>query len=274
MDKNSKKSRKGRKKEIINLEQRVGILEEEEYLKENWYPLVFALSTEDYMDLPHYSKGFAPNVLLFHYQKVNFPNVDPSITYMGIDSAKLEEKFFSGACYLDQVKLENGKTMFVEKVDRNPENEEDFGLELVPKRKIILTSVNISRISFSDLLKVTIHNYEEKYRGRHVYSMREIREIHKRGNLTPFEKVREWKKIRYCPGVYETTGKHTYLSVKGTYETVEEHNRCKRFESCEECLRDEAYYKEEHERSSIIDGYRPYLSSWDGDDMVKRIGTR
>ena len=260
MDKNNKKSRWGLRKEKINIKQCVRTLEEVEPLEETWYPLVFALTKEDLKKLRDGTLSSSLSELLSsYYQEVTFPNIDSSITYLGLDATKIEEKFFSGTCYLNQIKLKTGKTKFVQKVCRNPEHKGEIRLELVLKRKTILNATDTVSITFSDLLSDAIYDYDKQKRKNHIYSEKEIQEIHERGNLTPLEKAREWNNFGICaPGDYASSAK----------------NRYHEFKNCEECLLDYAYNKREYEPiEKHLKVIYPFREDSIG-NKVKKIGTR
>lgn len=87
-------------------------------------------------------------------------------------------------------------------------------------------------ISLKEICDHTINRYKQ---GKEL-TQSQVDEIHKRGKITPLEKVREWEGLGLCtPG--DAIGSAA--------------NRCHSFSSCHNCLTDYAYKQKEYDKLEL-----------------------
>lgn len=131
--------------------------------------------------------------------------------------------FFEDKIFLDKLILKDGKEKQISYITFSPA---DFVLGFINKRKLfrkVTENFSLERMS-----NFYISEYLKDIRKNKILTKEEIDEIHKRGNVTIDEIVREWGSYDLCI-VGDATGK-----------------RCREFEDCHDCLTDYASYSLEH----------------------------
>lgn len=174
------------------------------------------------------NKDFADNEELFFDMFITYyssPKKDRILetTYTQISIEKLFKLFFEDKIFLD-------KLIFSDKSEKQINyitfSDTDFVLGFINKRGLFRKETQ--NISLKEMLYSTISEYLKDIRKNKVLTKEEIDEIHKRGNVTIDEIVREW-------GAYD-------LCIVGDASG----NTCKKFKNCHDCLTDYASYSLEH----------------------------
>lgn len=243
----SKKSKIGYTKIPINLYQKVSTLEEAKILiKNSKFPLAIEFTKEERKILKYLiihneieNNSIFNRILEYYNQTDIFPN-NESISYLTLDTKKLELEFFLNTIHLYKIIFSDDKVKYVYNMYRSNSINESTKIGVVKKKKLFTRKKDIEIVSLVDLIEELSQKYIEqqqnkknaltKTKNMHL-TQEEINDIHKRGNLTPLEKVKEWESYGLCaPG--DAIG-----SAK---------DRCRSFISCHDCLTDYAYEQSEY----------------------------
>jgi len=148
---------------------------------------------------------------------------DIKTTYTKISIKNLFKLFFEDKIFLDKLILKDGRGKQISYITFSPT---DFVLGFINKRKLfrkVTENFSLERMS-----NFYISEYLKDIRKNKILTKEEIDEIHKRGNVTIDEIVREWEENDLCI-VGDASG-----------------NTCKKFKNCHDCLTDYASYSLEH----------------------------
>ena len=123
-------------------------------------------------------------------------------------------------------------------------NSKSIKLGIMEEKKLFFEK-SMKILPLSNLLEEVVLEHKKQEREKRIFSEQEIKEIHQRGRLIPFEKAEEWGQLGICAPKKE----------EGSHK-----ERCHQFDSCFECLLDYAYNKDDHQKEEEI--------------PVKKIGIR
>lgn len=251
----------GRKR--MHLIQKVVTLEEARILYErNILALGLVLAHEDFeqMNRVNQKEGLELSKRILTYYNFDALPVSNDVSvYLGINQERLEQDAMT-ILYLDEFIDKKKKIKYVERI--YPHNEEKpTRIGIVKERTLFQRKKDIELFSIDQLLEQAISEYKREDRKHRVLREEEIKEIHARGNLTPYEKAQEWAGFDLCPSG----------TAIGSVR-----NRCHEFNNCFECLYDYACEKEEHEpvfsHVKIVNSYLP--SEEEQKATVKKIGEK
>lgn len=204
-----------------------GVIKLSELKKKNPNELILPLGIiidKEYVN----NKDFADNEELFFDMFITYyssPKKDRTLetTYTQISIEKLFKLFFEDKIFLD-------KLIFSDKSEKQINyitfSDNDFVLGFINKRGLFRKETQ--NVSLKEILYSTISEYLKDIRKNKVLTKEEIDEIHKRGNVTIGEIVREWEANDLCMPA-DASGM-----------------RCREFKSCHDCLIDYASYSLEH----------------------------
>jgi len=163
--------------------------------------------------------------VLFTYYNTYKKYEDINISYTQISTSKIADLFFEDKIFLDKLILSDRREKQISYISFNIE---ELILGFINKRRLFIRKKDTENISLGRMAYTCLCEYSKEIRKNKVLTKEEIDEIHKRGNVTIEEIVREWKSNDLCmPG--DATG-----------------SRCKEFGNCHDCLIDYASYSLEH----------------------------
>lgn len=259
------KSSFGFKKKRINLIQTVVTLEEVRNLyKRGILPLGLVIAKEDFdkINSSDTKEGLESlKEILEYYNQEELPVSSDSKIYLSINEQKLESEV-EKSLYIDEFIDRKKKTKYVERIYPSSDILATR-LGIVKERTLFQNKKKIEIISIDQLLEEAIWEYQREDRKHRVYTEEEIKKIHDRGHLTPYEKAQEWNRFGLC-AAGDAMGSAA--------------NRCRSFNTCFECLFDYACEKEEHEpitfHLNVVNSYLPKKEEASEDkESVKKIGT-